>query len=706
MNKSRILVIIAVILLLTTAFTLVYLRDSTPTELKMTLLSERVQEVEHGETAEYEINVLNIGEESKIFHISLTDVPEHWHASLDKEDLVLAGDSQETITLTVTAPPEELARTRGLVRVAEIGVRGGNVTIGTITILHGTATVFRDGSSSPLSDGDNITSGDNVTTVGSSRIDLDFSKLVNDSEMYEGTISLLLDNAKVNFQAEDDTVYMSVKSGDVTILVEGEEAGSRAPSPPPRVNLSEAALMDLGLPEDEYAVVLEFDPFVGRSFFHLNVTSENTSVEVYDGAVVVENEVDNRTIEKYEQTTAVRTAGVPEPEPVERTIITLDTGGSVEGSVESQGSNILDLHDVHYFPTEKVEFYIAPLLPEVLVDITGQNEGEYEIDFAQITNNTIKSFSLNSTVTTETKDGFSYSGDSLKVEKMEEEKTYNLTIEYEDTRTDEKAEFEVIEIRSSDEDQEIAVDDWEQLDEAEEEPVTFREGDKEVKPKDGSSGEDIEDLLTEDKDDEKFPWLWVGFALMVMIGAAAYTDAGRFRLFLSISALVTRVSEEDIETDIREQNIRGMIYQHIEENPGTRYTAIQKAVKASNGTVCYHLDVLGKRDYIRSKTVVGKKYYWVSDLVFPDKKRYPKYKYPPLDEDQQEIVTALQSTPSSSAKELSLLTAIPGTTLYRKLQKMTIFGMVNKEWGLPSRYSLNKEYEEHFVEYETKIKEG
>ena len=83
MNKNRILTILAVLLLLTTSATLYFLKDSSLTEVTMTLLSDRVQEVEHGERATYTINVLNVGKESKHVHLSLSDVPEHWHASLD-----------------------------------------------------------------------------------------------------------------------------------------------------------------------------------------------------------------------------------------------------------------------------------------------------------------------------------------------------------------------------------------------------------------------------------------------------------------------------------------------------------------------------------------------------------------------------------------------------------------------------------------------
>jgi len=494
------------------------------TNLRMTLLGERIQEVEYEETAEYPIYVKNEGDESKNIHLFLTDVPAHWEASIDKEDLVLSGKSEEIVRLTVTAPSEEIARTRGPARVANVGVRGGNVTIGTITILKGTATVTRDGVSSTLSSDDDILSGDEITTVGFSRIDLDYSKLVNDSTNYTGkVISVLLKDAKVSFVARNDTVYMTVANGNVTVLVKGGGGGrsSRAPSISPVINLSGEALTDLGFSEEEYNMVLEFGSFDTDSFFHLDVTEEETTVEVFEGDLSVGNSRSTRSLKKYEQTTAVRTTDVPEPEPVERTIITLESSGSVEGVVESGGQNLLERDDVHYFPAGAQEFYIAPRLPEISVDLRGMKDGDYEIDIAQIGDRTGKSFSVKSNVTIETRDGFSYSENSLKVEKMEETKTYDLAVFYEDTETGETADFEVVTIKSSDDEQAIVIEDWEKLEDDEAETVVFKEGETEVTITNGATGEEIEEQLEEEageEDDAEFEWSSVlPFVLLLLI---------------------------------------------------------------------------------------------------------------------------------------------------------------------------------------------
>jgi len=529
-NRNHILPLITIALLLTTSFTLYYLKDSTPSDLRMTIFGESVQEVDHGETASYTINIRNVGEGSKNVNLQLTDVPEHWDASLDKQDLALPGNSRDTVILSVTAPSGEIAASRGVATVAGIGVRGGNITIGTITILRGSATVLRDGQSLPLGSGENISSGDIVTAQGSAIITLDVSKLFSNMGDAEGEIYVLLHDATVGFLRYEDSAFMWVVSGDVLIWEpeEGGSPGTRATPPaPPIINLSEMDVIDMEFPGQEYNVVLEFDRYFNASFFHLNVSSEETVVEVFEGEVVVTNDNSNRTLKKYEQTTADEVRAVPEALPVERTIISLDSDGSVEETVESQGTNIRELDDVYYLPLERRTYYIAPKLPDISLDIKGQTEGEYEVDISQIEEFTNKTFNVKSSSSIQTKDSFSYSDDSLNMNTEEQDKTYDLTIIYEDAKTGkEPEEFEVKLVRTSDEEQSFVVEDWEKLDDEEAKPVVFKEGEKEVKISTGTTGEELEKLIEEKEDGEEFPWIpvvgVVALIVIVIIGAAFY----------------------------------------------------------------------------------------------------------------------------------------------------------------------------------------
>ena len=214
-------------------------------------------------------------------------------------------------------------------------------------------------------------------------------------------------------------------------------------------------------------------------------------------------------------------------------------------------------------------------------------------------------------------------------------------------------------------------------------------------------------ITDDDSPDSLFPGppptLTVVSLSVVLAGAYLYTETGLYKFFSFLMFLFTRLTRKDIENDIREQTIRGMIYQHIKENPGVHYSSIQKTVGVANGTLCYHLDVLQKLRYVRCADMKGKKVYWSSDLVFPDKKRYPRDSYPLLNENQRRIVSALLSGADLSVKELLELTNLPRSTLNNTLQNMKLFGMIRKVGGLPSRYSLNRNYEEHYREYEMKL---
>jgi len=214
-------------------------------------------------------------------------------------------------------------------------------------------------------------------------------------------------------------------------------------------------------------------------------------------------------------------------------------------------------------------------------------------------------------------------------------------------------------------------------------------------------------ITDDDSPDSLFPGppptLTVVSLSVVLAGVYLYTETGRYKFFSFLMFLFTRLTKKDIENDIREQTIRGMVYQHIKENPGAHYSSIQKTVGVANGTLCYHLDVLQKLRYVRCANMRGKKVYWSSDMVFPDKKRYPRDNYPLLNENQRKIVSTLLSGAAFSVKELLELTNLARSTLNNNLQNMKLFGMVRKAGGLPSRYSLDRNYEEHYREYEMKL---
>ena len=132
--------------------------------------------------------------------------------------------------------------------------------------------------------------------------------------------------------------------------------------------------------------------------------------------------------------------------------------------------------------------------------------------------------------------------------------------------------------------------------------------------------------LDNDDDEETLPGFTPPFIMVTVSIAGTFVflfvlaeEATRYRLFLFFFPLFSRLTKEDIEKDIEQQNIRGQIYQHIKENPGTHYSRVVRAVEAGNGTTTYHLHVLETIGFVKSMKKGLHKYYFKSDAVFPYK---------------------------------------------------------------------------------------
>ncbi len=106
------------------------------------------------------------------------------------------------------------------------------------------------------------------------------------------------------------------------------------------------------------------------------------------------------------------------------------------------------------------------------------------------------------------------------------------------------------------------------------------------------------------------------FGGLFLLGLAGH-EGLRYRAFLTLFPLYSHLRKNEIEKDLKEQSVRGRIYQHIIENPGTHFSLIRKAVKAGNGTTCYHLDVLEREGFVKSIKKGRCRYYFETGIHFP-----------------------------------------------------------------------------------------
>jgi len=514
MNRQTILAVSAVAVLIAAALVIIPLQNSPLQDFRMTLLGDRVQEVDYGDTADYLIYVKNTGERTRVMHLHIMDIPAGWHASLDREYLTLAPNSAEIVTLSVRAP--DTVGDNAL-RVAEVGVRGGNATVGTITIIKGSVSVYRDGNYTPLANGDNIISGDELTVNGSAKLTLQKSKLFSNVGDAKGEIYIVLFDAKAGFVVKNDSAYMWVQKGKAVVYAPCGGGGGKGVSPLPVVNLSRMKVVEDEFPNREYHAVLEFGPEMKDSFFALNVTPESTGVEVYRGEVKVENDMGSQTVERFQHVSADESTTIPEPLPLDRQIILVSSDGAVEESVNYDSGNLINREDSLFVPLPDRNYYIAPGDLYLTVSLTGNWVGEYTVEYTRISNNAAHSFEIKSTASVNTKDTFEFSEDRVTLNNMGPGKTYDLNISSDKPAAGESKSFHVERIETSDKEQTLQVMEWSEIDSEGKDPVLFREGDKTTRIHTGMSGTDIESRLS-GKTEEKsnLPYI-VGSIVLVLI---------------------------------------------------------------------------------------------------------------------------------------------------------------------------------------------
>ncbi len=207
-----------------------------------------------------------------------------------------------------------------------------------------------------------------------------------------------------------------------------------------------------------------------------------------------------------------------------------------------------------------------------------------------------------------------------------------------------------------------------------------------------------EDPTSEDRTrgiSETFRFALIGLpivltSLAVLLYAAHISEALRYRLLQLFLPLYTRNNEKTIEKDIRQQNIRGRIFQHIKDHSGTNFTSIKKAVDAGYGTTMYHLSVLQRKGYIRSSVNGRKKCFWM-------KEEFPGIENAALTDIQQGIIKLLTRHGKMSWSEMSSNLEVSKTTIRRNVGQMENKGMVSVEKEGKNNYCTLKSKEMEYA---------
>jgi len=95
-----------------------------------------------------------------------------------------------------------------------------------------------------------------------------------------------------------------------------------------------------------------------------------------------------------------------------------------------------------------------------------------------------------------------------------------------------------------------------------------------------------------------------------LLGIALHREDLRFALLSLLTLPLYTKLEKD---DILSQSTRSNIYSNIASNPGTNYTALKKGLNLGTSSMVYHLNVLQREGYIRSKKEMGQRFFFPKD---------------------------------------------------------------------------------------------
>ncbi len=163
--------------------------------------------------------------------------------------------------------------------------------------------------------------------------------------------------------------------------------------------------------------------------------------------------------------------------------------------------------------------------------------------------------------------------------------------------------------------------------------------------------------------------LLLGISILLLGNAAILTyaahtsEALRYRILRFFLPLYSRINEKHVEKDIRQQNIRGRIYQCIKLIPGINFTGMKKEVAIGTGTLVYHLSVLGREGYIRSAVSGNRKVFWV-------KAEFPGVESAALSDIQKRIVELLEKNGRMSRGEILEKIEISMSTLHTHIKRL------------------------------------
>lgn len=155
--------------------------------------------------------------------------------------------------------------------------------------------------------------------------------------------------------------------------------------------------------------------------------------------------------------------------------------------------------------------------------------------------------------------------------------------------------------------------------------------------------------VTIDPDDtsNKIPLIIAAVAVSGLVAALLiFTEAGRFEFLkfaiVPLIPLYTRIKRGKV----LDHFIRGQVYGFIQANPGAHYNLIRRKLEINNGALAYHIAVLEREKFIRSRMDGTLKRFYPSDMNLPSGHE--------LTEMELKLLNVIRANPGFSQKEIAL----------------------------------------------------
>jgi predicted transcriptional regulator/uncharacterized membrane protein len=135
----------------------------------------------------------------------------------------------------------------------------------------------------------------------------------------------------------------------------------------------------------------------------------------------------------------------------------------------------------------------------------------------------------------------------------------------------------------------------------------------------------------------------VAVVSLSILGLLGGTEGGKYALFgLIIIPLYTKIKRDRV----LDHYLRGKIHGYIIANPGEHYNAIKEQLEITNGALSYHLRVLEREGYVRSRMDGIYKRFYPSDMKLPTTQRN-------ISSFQEVILTIVKNNQGLSQKDIA-----------------------------------------------------